>query len=56
MSAGASPNVFLARLDAMEDLVVCARAHAPEDVMAHLGDTVRDFLATERERAERREF
>ena len=46
----------IARLEAIEDLVVYARAHAPEDVMAHLGDIVRDFLDRERERAERREF
>ena len=46
----------VARLEAIEDLVVYARAHAPEDVMAHLGDVVREFLARERERAERREF
>ena len=46
----------LARLEAIEDLVVYTRAQAPEHVMAHLGDVVRDFLARERERAERREF
>ena len=46
----------VARLEAIEDLVVYARAHSPEDVMAHLGDVVREFLARERERAERGEF
>ena len=42
----------VARLEAIEDLVGYAR----EDVMPHLGDVVRDFLARERERAERGEF
>ena len=46
----------VARLEAIEHLVVYARTYAPEDVMAHLGDIVRDFLPESAKRAERREF